>query len=96
MSTNKMLSLYDYLGYAAGNELGEQVAAYAKLRKASYSVRYVSNPKYKGNVMLYDKEFLDEYFKVQKIFTDQTDYTEVNTQLMEDSFNKSYNKEKVI
>ena len=31
----EMLSLYDYLGHAAGKKLGEQVAAYAKIRKAN-------------------------------------------------------------
>lgn len=82
--SEKLLSLYDYLGYAAGKELGEQVAAYAKVRKTICSVRYVSNPKYTGKVMLYTKEFLDEYFEVKKVF--EGDYDEINTQLMEDSF----------
>jgi len=84
MSENKMLSLFDYLGYPAGNELGEQVAAYAKIRKAKCNTRYVSNPKYTGNVMMYTKEFLDEYFQAKQLF--EEDYTEVNTQLVEDSF----------
>jgi hypothetical protein len=84
MSENKMLSLFDYLGYPAGNELGEQVAKYAKLRKVKTSTRYVSNPKYTGNVMMYTKEFLDEYFQAKQIF--EEDYTEINTQLMQDGF----------
>ena len=79
-----MLSLFDYLGYPAGNELGEQVFRYAKLRKTKTSIRYVSNPKYTGNVMMYTKEFLDEYFQAKKIF--EEDYTEINTQLIEASF----------
>jgi hypothetical protein len=86
---NNMLSLFDYLGYAAGDKLGEQVAAYAKIRKAKCATRHISNPKYTGPVMLYTKEFLDEYFQVQGLFTDNTDYTEINTQLMEDSFETS-------
>lgn len=81
-----MLSLFDYLGHAAGKELGERVASYAKLRKAKHSIRYVANPKYSGPVMLYDKEFLDEYFQAKQIFED---HTEINTQLMEDSFNQT-------
>ena len=84
MSENKMLSLFDYLGYPAGKELGAQVAAYAKIRKAKCDTRYVSNPKYTGDVMLYTKEFLDEYFQAKQVF--EEDYTEINTQLMEDSF----------
>jgi len=90
MSENKMLSLFDYLGYPAGNELGLQVAAYAKLRKVKTSVRYVSNPKYTGNVMMYEKQFLDEYFQAKQIF--EEDYTEINTQLMEDGFNDNLDK----
>jgi hypothetical protein len=81
----EILSLFDYLGYAAGSELGKQVADYAKIRKTRCNARYVSNPKYKGNIMLYTKEFLDEYFQVKKIFT-EPDYTEINTQLTEESF----------
>jgi hypothetical protein len=81
----EMLSLYDYLGYAAGNELGQSVADYAKIRKVKGGVRSVSNVKYKGNVMLYTKEFLDEYFIVEKLFKGK-DYTEINTELTEDSF----------
>lgn len=81
-----MQSLYDYLGQAAGEELGKQVADYAKLRKAKYSTRRISNPKFKGNVMLYEKSFLDEFFTAQRIFVDNTDYTEINTQLIENIF----------
>ena len=51
-----MLSLYDYLGYTAGNELGKQVAEYSRIRKAKHGIRHVSNSKYTGNVTLYEKE----------------------------------------
>jgi hypothetical protein len=61
----EFLSLYDYLGKAAGPELGKQVADYAKERKAQHRKRYVSNKKYAGEVLLYTKEFLDEYFEMQ-------------------------------
>ena len=63
-----MISLYDYLGKAAGSELGTQVKAYADLRKTDNGFRDVSNSIYKGKVMLYGREFLDEFFKVQAIF----------------------------
>jgi len=82
--SEKLLSLFDYLGYPAGNQLGEQVAAYAKIRKTKCSTRYVSTKTYTGSVMLYTKEFLDEYFETKKVF--EEDYTEINTQLIEDSF----------
>ncbi len=83
---NKMLSLFDYLGHAAGKELGDKVAKYARIRKVKHSIRYVANPKYCGPVMLYDKEFLDEYFQAKQVFED---HTEINTQLIEDSFNET-------
>jgi len=63
---NQMMSLYDYLGRAAGSELGEQVARKATLMKVKMDTRYVKNPVYEGNVMLYPKSFLDEYFKVKE------------------------------
>ena len=77
-----MLSLYDYLGKAAGKQLGEQVAAYAKIRKAKYGTKQVSNPAYQGEVMVYTKAFLDECFNAKKLFEPkQEDLTEINTQL---------------
>jgi hypothetical protein len=60
--SEKMLSLYDYLGRAAGSTLGKQVAEYAAERKIKYEIRSVTNPKYAGNIMLYPETFLKEYF----------------------------------
>lgn len=57
-----MMSLYDYLGRAAGSELGKQVAETAKKLQETIQEREVSNPKYTGKVLLYRREFLDEYF----------------------------------
>ena len=62
-----MMSLYDYLGRAAGTKLGKQVAEYATLKKTKTETRDVSNPKYTGKVMLYEKSFLDEFFKAQSV-----------------------------
>ena len=59
----QMMSLYDYLGHAAGPELGRQVAYAAAKAGIKSEMKEVSNPKYKGNVMLYPKGFLDLYFK---------------------------------
>ena len=60
----KMLSLYDYLGRAAGTELGKEVmdAARAHPKFIKVEVREVSNPAYTGKVMLYPQWFLEEYF----------------------------------
>ena len=56
-----MMSLYDYLGHAAGPELGKQVASAAARVGVKGSMREISNPVYKGTVMLYPKSFLDNF-----------------------------------
>jgi len=58
----KMISLYDYLGRAAGPELGQQVAQAAAKKQVKFDTRFVEQGGYKGDVMLYPKSFLDEYF----------------------------------
>jgi len=58
-----MMSLYDYLGRAAGMELGDQVAKVATNVGVKMDTRYVSNTKYTGNVTLYPEEFLKLYFQ---------------------------------
>ena len=60
---DNMMSLYDYLGRPAGNDLGKHVYLAAVRKNITVGLREVSNPKYKGNVMLYPKSFLEEYFK---------------------------------
>ena len=57
------MSLYDYLGRAAGMELGDQVAKVATNVGVKMDTRYVSNTKYTGNVTLYPEEFLKLYFR---------------------------------
>jgi len=58
-----MLSLYDYLGYAAGEKLGKEVWDAAANANIKTEVREISNPKYSGKVMLYPENFLKEYFE---------------------------------
>ncbi len=50
--SEKMMSLYDYLGKAAGSELGKNVALYAKAKKTKSETRFVSNPKYTGETVI--------------------------------------------
>ena len=57
-----MMSLYDYLGHAAGPELGKQVASAAARSGVKHEIREVSNTKYSGPIMLYPKSFLDNFF----------------------------------
>ena len=59
----QMMSLFDYLGRAAGPELGREVAQAAAKAGVKSEMREVSNPKYSGSVMLYPKAFLDLYFR---------------------------------
>jgi hypothetical protein len=63
MLKSKMMSLYDYLGHAAGNQLGKQVAEVATSMGIKIQTRYVCNPSYTGNVCLYPESFLSLYFK---------------------------------
>ena len=58
-----MMSLYDYLGRAAGMQLGDQVAKVATAIGVKMDTRYVSNSTYTGNVTLYPEEFLKLYFQ---------------------------------
>lgn len=63
---NQMMSLYDYLGYAAGGDLGRKVYNAASQLKVPVETREVVNKAYTGKVMLYPKSFLVEYFNKQQ------------------------------
>jgi hypothetical protein len=58
----EMLSLYDYLNRAAGSELGKKVAAAAAEEGVTIEQKQIQNPKYEGKILMYPKEFLDNYF----------------------------------
>lgn len=62
--TNELVSLYDYLGKAAGSVLGKQVYEAAKQEKLQLETRKVETPYYTGPVLLYPKQFLDQYFNL--------------------------------
>jgi hypothetical protein len=57
------LSLYDYLGRAAGEKLGREVAAAASKGFIKLQTREVSNPKFTGTILLYPRDFLEFYFR---------------------------------
>ena len=57
-----MMSLYDYLGRPAGSKLGQQVASAAAQNKIKFETRHVSTKNYTGDIMLYPKTFLDQFF----------------------------------
>jgi hypothetical protein len=55
-------SLYEYLGYAAGPELGDVVNKVAMKENHKYVTQYIEQGGFKGNVFCYTTKFLDEYF----------------------------------
>ena len=57
-----MISLYDYLGHAAGPDLGKRVASAAAAKNIQFGTRHVENKSYTGQVLLYPEPFLDEFF----------------------------------
>jgi len=56
------LSLWDYLGRAAGEALGAAVYEVAKLAKEPVKLRMLDKPYYKGKVMVYRPSFLKAVF----------------------------------
>ena len=58
----KMISLYDYLGHAAGSDLGKKVAYAVSKAGIKSEIREVSHVGYKGPIMLYPRDFLDNFF----------------------------------
>ena len=58
----EMISLFDYLKKPAGPELGKQVSLAAMNEKIHIESKQVSTPKYKGNILMYPKSWLDIYF----------------------------------
>jgi hypothetical protein len=58
----QMMSLYDYLGRAAGSALGKQVYLNASSKRVKIDKKHVSNRVYTGQIIMYPKSFLDSYF----------------------------------
>ena len=62
----EMVSLFDFLGHAAGAALGAAVYGTARRSSEKVETRIIETKTYKGKVMLYRKAFLDVYFKPKK------------------------------
>jgi len=58
-----MISLYDYLGHAAGPDLGKKVASAAAKSGVKSEIREIKHSGWNGPIMLYPRAFLDLYFK---------------------------------
>jgi len=67
--SDKMMSLFDYLGRAAGPKLGWEVAKEANLQKTKTGIREVSNTRYSGPIKLYTENFLMSFFNNPKYRT---------------------------
>lgn len=63
MQEQQFMSLFDFLGKAAGPDLGKEVFNQAKALNIPTKVKTVSNPKYSGTIIMYPKDFLSLYFK---------------------------------
>lgn len=67
----RFLSLFDYLGKAAGPELGKQVEAAARAVNIPVKHKQVHNTTYTGKVNMYPENWLIGYFT-----TGQSNYNE--------------------
>jgi len=54
------LSLYDYLGQAAGGELGRKVAYEAAKCDVLIHTKQIKNKAYTGKIQMYPNDFLNE------------------------------------
>ena len=63
MQEQQFMSLYDFLGKAAGGALGKDVFEESKKLNIKTQTKDVSNSAYSGKVMMYPVEFLNVYFK---------------------------------
>jgi hypothetical protein len=72
MSENQqteLISLYDYLGKAAGRELGGKVYQFANIMGAKTGIKTVSHSPYQeGRIMTYERHFLDQFFNAESLF----------------------------
>ena len=62
------VSLFDYLGYAAGARLGKQVAEAAVRCNEKIAKKAVSTRTYTGDVLMYRPQFLKEFFNSKQNF----------------------------
>lgn len=62
------VSLFDYLGYAAGPRLGKQVAEAAVKCNEKIAKKAISTRTYTGDVLMYRPQFLKEFFNSKQNF----------------------------
>ena len=86
---DNMISLFEYLGKAAGGHLGKEVYISAIQNGVRWEKKKVSNPKYTGDVMTYPKSFLDEYFKSKADKSRARELEKIELPPIEDSDDKT-------
>ena len=57
MKQEEFVSLYDFLGKAAGSKLGKEVYRAAQLASQPTVIKHVDNPAYTGKIVMYKPEF---------------------------------------
>ena len=63
MEETGLISLYDYLGYAAGAQLGKRSSnRCCRTRKKKLGKKAIATRTYTGEILMYRREFLDQYF----------------------------------
>lgn len=67
-SETKFVSLYDYLGHAAGKELGSQCEKFHRYMNLPSSYKNVKNNNYTGKIKTYKHSNIEKFFKVREIF----------------------------
>lgn len=67
MNKDIYYTLYEWLGRAAGDELGLRVSIKAKEVGIKLGSKYIDHKGYKGEVRTYPKDFLEKYFSEEKI-----------------------------
>ena len=86
---DKMMSLFEYLGKAAGTDLGKKVYLAARAKNVNYSQQKVSTKTYTGDVMTYPESFLGEYFKSEADKHKAKDLEKIELPPIEDSDDKT-------
>jgi hypothetical protein len=80
---SEFISLYDYLGRAAGSKLGKQVYNYAKKLKITTKSKHVNHDGYNGMIICYPVDFLKSYFYDREKFKAHEQYIRENKQYFE-------------
>lgn len=59
---DNFMSLYNFLGKAAGPALGKEIYKEASLQRIPFGEKYVDNPRYTGRVLMYPVTWLEKHF----------------------------------